>query len=282
MEYGIIDIGSNSIRYAQGSVKSGRAELSGKRLITTRLAEGLISTGELSQAAMERSAAAISEFVTVAGSIPVFAYATSAVRDAKNRCEFLSFIKERCGVEIEVLSGDDEAKYAFVGAASGHRGLIDIGGGSAQAITKDYALSFPMGCVRAREYAEGAETLEKIRQKIHARCAELMTLPVENCTFAGVGGSITTLAALDLELEVYSRAAVSGHELTPARISGLIDELYLMGDKRAQHPLLLQRHDVIIHGALICEYMLDKMKIPRLVVADRDGMEGYLEAKLSL
>lgn len=281
MIYGIIDIGSNSIRYARGSVKDGRAELSGKKLITTRLAEGLISTGMLCQAAMERSAAAISEFVDGAGDIPVFAYATSAVRDAKNREEFLSFIKERCGVEIEVLSGDDEAKYAFMGAASGHRGLIDIGGGSAQAITEDYAKSFPLGCVRAREYAEGAQTLEEIRQRVHAKCAELMTLTEENCTFAGVGGSITTLAALDLKLAVYSRAAVSGHVLTPQRISELIGELYLMGEKRSQHPLLLQRHDVIIHGALICEYMLDKMKIPCLAVADRDGMEGYLEAKLS-
>ena len=102
----IIDIGSNSIRYLGKNPE--------KQLATTRLAEGLITTGMLSEAAMERSIAAIACFVQKAHAegLTPYAYATSAVRDAHNRTEFLARVKRACGICIDVLSGEREAQYA--------------------------------------------------------------------------------------------------------------------------------------------------------------------------
>ena len=140
----IIDIGSNSIRYLGKNPE--------KQLATTRLAEGLITTGMLSEAAMERSIAAIACFVQKAHAegLTPYAYATSAVRDAHNRTEFLARVKRACGICIDVLSGEREAQYARLGAAA-QGGIVDVGGGSSQIVTEGFAASYPVGCVRAKE-----------------------------------------------------------------------------------------------------------------------------------
>lgn len=126
----VIDIGSNSIRYAAG--RNGK-----KLVITTRLGSGLAQTGRLDEERMEKSISVISALASNArhsGYIP-FAYATSAVRDASNKAEFVNRLKQKCGITVDVLSGEREAQYAFKAACNSSEGcsaLIDIGGASMQ------------------------------------------------------------------------------------------------------------------------------------------------------
>lgn len=277
----VIDIGSNSIRCETGELKDGKLDAGKKEVLTTRLAEGIVAAGVLSETAMARTLDAIGTLLEECGGIPVFAYATSAVRDAFNASDFLGRIRARFGLKVDVLTGAQEAEYAFLAAAAPEGGLIDIGGGSTQVMTARGGESFPMGCVRAKEYAADAETLQARRKRVYERCGALMRLTPSARHFTGVGGTITTLAAFDAGLSCYDGEAVSQRTLTKADVTRLLDTLDQMGqDGRRGHPLLTQRHDVILFGGLILEYVMEKMKLLEIGVSDRDGMDGYLMEKL--
>ncbi|MDD4075443.1 MAG: hypothetical protein PHC80_05065 [Eubacteriales bacterium] len=267
--YLILDIGSNSIRSMQ---INERGVFQKKRLITTRLASGLDQTGMLSGAAMERSVAAIEAFIKEAACTQdkVFAYATSAVRDAANREDFLRRVYTACGISVDVLSGEEEARNALLGARA--EGLVDIGGGSAQIVTAGFAQSWPMGCVRAAE--------RNTREAIEARCRALFRFPrLFVPRWAGAGGTLTTLSALHLGLTAYDSNKVGKDSLTVSDIEALIENLTGMGEARAAHPLLHMRHDVIIPGAIVACFIMRGMNIPRIFITDADGMEGYAFSK---
>lgn len=243
-----------------------------KRLFTTRLAAGLDATGCLDEARIRESVAVIASCVREAREQngTVYAYATSAVRDAANRADFLDRVLAACELHIDVLSGADEARYALAGA--GAEGLLDIGGGSTQLVCEGFVQSWPIGCVRAAELG-GRDAIER-------RCRELFRFPrLRLLDWAGVGGTITTLAALKLGLCAYDKAAVSAARLSPEDVEALIRLLQAMPE-RASHPLLTQRHDVILPGAMLCAYVMRGMGIAQLRVCDADGMEGYFRLKI--
>lgn len=270
--HSIIDIGSNSVRYMG---RSGE-----KRLITTRLAAGLDATGSLSDGAMEKSVEAIAFFAGLSrgeGLIPA-AYATSAVRDAANSAAFTNTVKQRTGVTVDVISGEEEAAYALSGANCADGGLLDIGGGSSQLVTASFRESFRMGCVRSADACRGFDTLEGMQDALGERCRGIYRFPrIFVPRWTGVGGTVTTLAAVSVGLEEYDRAAVERVTLTQESVEELTRALYALGDAaRAGMPLLRDRHDVIVPGALVLLYIMRGMGIYRLAVSDRDGMEGYL------
>ena len=271
----VIDIGSNSIRFLGKNPD--------KQLVTTRLAEGLVSTGMLSEAAMARSVAAIVSFAEAArkdGLIP-YAYATSAVRDARNRADFLARVEHAAGLRIDVLSGEREGQYALLGASREGMagGLVDIGGAYSQLVTEGFAASYPVGCVRAKEWGEqsGAQTIESLQESLFSRFSGIYRFPrLFVPRWTGVGGTITTIAALSHGMAAYDRSAVETIVLSEAAVEAEVCALYAMGDTaRAQHPLLAERHDVIVEGALILLYIMRGMCIHELHVSDADGMEGY-------
>ena len=144
----ILDIGSNSVRFAlldrgdDGAffVPGGRKELA-----TTRLGKGLDKTGRLSVEAMAVTVAACRGFCNKAeaAGVPAYAYATSAVRDAANRQELLDALNTACpNMGVYLLSGEEEGLLAYRGAMGGQAGtLLDIGGGSAQVVTDQWAVS---------------------------------------------------------------------------------------------------------------------------------------------
>ncbi|HOG00205.1 MAG TPA: hypothetical protein PK438_02085 [Clostridia bacterium] len=275
--YAVIDIGSNTVRYM-----GRRGE---KRLTTTRLAQGLVATGTLSDAAMERSVRAVCAYARLAkeeGLVPR-AYATSAVRDAKNSAAFLAALKAACGVEADVLSGEREAEYALLGAGASEGGLVDVGGGSSQLTFGGFRASFPMGCVRAKDILAGAETLDEMKRRLEAACAGLFRFPrIHLESWTGVGGTVTTLGALALGQTVYDKKAVSESFLSREQVEDMAGRLHEQGGAaRAKHPLLAERHDVIVPGALILLLIMRGMGIARLRVSDADGMEGYLKYLLS-
>lgn len=137
MKIAVIDIGSNSIRYMEAERTAQGFGFSDKTVFTTRLASGLITSGKLAEKQMKNSIDVLETLSrhAAANGLPCYCYATSAVRDASNQAAFISDVKEKTGLTIEVLSGDDEAAYARIGAGQTNGGLIDIGGGQ---LTSNY------------------------------------------------------------------------------------------------------------------------------------------------
>ena len=169
----VIDMGSNSVRLLL--VQAGRTE---QFLETTRLGKG-VEARRLQKEPMERTVQAVERFCALArsrGIGRVYAFATSAVRDAENRGELLALLRERCGLAVDVLSGEEEADLAYLGAADGARALVlDIGGGSTELVfgegTVRQAVSLQAGAVRLRERfgqdRDGAQ--EQAQEQEHPR-----------------------------------------------------------------------------------------------------------------
>ena len=283
----IIDIGSNSIRYACGYLEQGgRAVMERKQVATTRLGEGLEAGGLLGKVPMLRTIEAIGEFVGQANErgLPLYAYATSAVREGANREEFCGRVKALGIDSLQVLSGEEEARLAHLGATGGEGGVIDIGGGSTQIISSGFAHSGPIGCVRAKDLCDKFKSIDEMRAIIYARCRELLCFPEDkSVSYTGLGGTISTLAALTLGLEAYDEEKVCEARIQPAGLEALVAALFERGSAgRQSHPLLAARAETILPGALILSFVLGRLGVEELTVSDRDGMEGYLLQMLSI
>lgn len=277
--YAIIDIGSNSIRYMEQESRK-------KQTFTTRLGKGLAQTGCMQKANMDKSLSVISALASNArhkGFVPV-AYATSAVRDASNRNDFLDELARRCRIVPSVLTGEQEAVYAYRAAVGSGGCMLDIGGASFQIVSDASAKSFPIGCVRAMDAVLSMTGLENCddnwtfqRQVLTNLLHTLLPTTVEQFDeICGIGGTITTLAALMLQLGEFRDSAVHGSVLTRQDIEDLIFFLHQLGKKRKDLTLLRRRHDVILYGAVILASAMDKLHAQRVRISTTDGMEGFL------
>lgn len=274
---GVIDIGSNSIRTMTAERTDGSFGFSVKTIHTTRLAQGLSETGLLSEASMAHSLAVIRAFAQSmhASGVPVYAYATSAVRDAANRAIFADAVNALPGCHLEILSGVEEARTAFLAATGGSGGMLDIGGGSFQLVTSALAESFPMGCVRAKDLCPG-ETLDAISVQLNPRLDALFSANgIAADIWTGVGGTITTLAAIHAGCDVYDPARIQNAVITLDALAQTLRMLEALGGARRTLPLLEKRHDVILHGGAILLYLMQRLNIDALRVSDADGLEGY-------
>lgn len=254
-----------------------------KRVQTTRLAEGLDQTGILGEGPMLRSLEAIASFAAQAKArgLKTYAYATSAVRDSANRAVFCGRV-EALGLEVEVLSGEEEGRLACLGATGGRGGIIDIGGGSTQIIRPDFAHSAPIGCVRAKELCGAGYSLAEMQHAVFDRCRALLRFPPEEGgEYTGLGGTILTLAALLLGEGVYDPAKVCRVAISRPALYAQMEWLYSLGEAgRRDQSLLRGRTETILPGALILAFVLEELGVERLAVSDRDGMEGYLIKRL--
>ena len=279
----ILDIGSNSVRFAfMDRDEDGAFFVPGgsKDICTTRLGKGLDQTGRMSAEAMEATLVACRAFCdrADAAGAQAYAYATSAVRDAENRQELLDALKTVCpGLGLFLLSGEEEGRLAYRGAIGGQAGtLLDIGGGSAQVVTPQWSVSFPTGCVRARDICP-EDALPRMRDIIYTWLNERVSLPGSAAApFSGVGGTITSLGALLLQQERFDGSQLSTLRLTPELLNALLQRLSAAGDEgRARMPLLVRRHDVILQGGLILSWFMENLHIKVLTPTDRGGMEGF-------
>ena len=280
-EFAVIDIGSNSVRLMLGAMENGRAVSLGKTLCTTRLARGLDETHRLQPDRMADSLNAIEEFCRKAQSfgVPAYLYATSAVRDAENRDAFLAKIKERTGRDTMVLSGEEEGRLAYHAATSGTGTVFDIGGGSLQVVTPKQAMSFPCGCVRAKERCDASDP-EILERELFDWMDRATSVPksVQPPVY-GVGGTISSIGALLAGQLQYDIAHLS--DITLQSLDDLIRKLSEVPEaERMRHPILLERGDVILQGAMILRYMMVRTHTDLVRPSDRDGMEGIAEAEI--
>jgi len=303
-----IDIGTNSVRLliAQPIALGNTFYLQPvvRELQVTRLGQGVNSTGKLARDAINRTCLVLRSFQEILQQYPVeqmVVIATSAVRDAVNRQEFVDAVKAITGWDVTILSGKDEAEASFLGACQAVRNLslpgsadvlvMDIGGGSTELIHGRlsgeiiYGGTSQIGSVRMTEMAitqhpVSTEEMDNLRAVIRERASVL----VEQCSLSlsanpiliGVGGTITTLAALDLGLTVYDADKVTGFVLTKQRVAYWVEHLAkLTIVERAVLPGMSRgREDVIVAGAAIADGFMDLLGVEEIVVSDGDLMQG--------
>ena len=278
-KFAVIDIGSNSVRLmfmADGKVLY-------KGLITTRLGEGIATTSLLNAAAIERSARAVETFYNKAveeGAEEIFAFATAAVRSAKNGYEFTDRVFELCGAKVEVISGEEEAEIGIVGAlGEADGGLIDIGGASTEIVIKSqgemlYKKSVNIGVVRLLDMCGRDKVL--LRDACKKAAKEFGQIPHAGVLTA-IGGTATTLAAQILGLEQYQSEKVTGAAITLSRMQEMSDKLALMSvEEIAALPCMPKgRAEVITGGAVLFATLMETLGIEKLIVSDKDNLEGF-------
>ena len=278
-KFAVIDIGSNSVRLM--FVADGKVLY--KALNTTRLGEGLADKPLLKPEAIERSVVAVCDFYKKAvqeGAEQVLCFATAAVRSAENRQVFLEKVFSACGLTIEVISGEEEAEIGILGALGNcDGGVIDIGGASTEIVVKKdgaliYKKSVNIGVVRLKDMC-GREkvALERVANEASQQYGEI---PLGD-TIYGIGGTATTLAAQVLGLQTYSSEKITGAVVTAEEMQAMADKLLGMSvEEIAALPCMPKgRADVLTGGAVLFTTLMKNLGFQRLIVSDRDNLEGY-------
>jgi exopolyphosphatase/guanosine-5'-triphosphate,3'-diphosphate pyrophosphatase len=295
-----IDIGTLTCRLLiadllpDGRLKEVRSD---RRIL--RLGEAVDQTRQLNAAAMERVLQCLREWREIidASSVDaVVAVATSAVRDATNRDEFLDRVKREAGFEVEILTGDEEARRTLLGIRSGLPAgvtdllALDIGGGSTEFILSRSGLSpvvrsIDIGVVRLCERmlchdpptdAEVCQAREWIAGETRAAVADMGHY--QTATFVGTAGTVTSLAAMAQKLPSYESARIHNYQLELSTIQEL--EQTLLSRKKTDRiglPGLEQgREEVIAAGAIIIRTVMETLGMPSVLVSDLGLREGVL------
>ena len=295
-----VDIGTLTCRLLIADIAtSGRlTELRSDRRIL-RLGEGVDQTGKLSGAAMDRVIQCLQEWRELIDASHVdatAAVATSAVRDAANRDEFLDRVKHEAGFEVELISGEEEARRTMLGIRSGlsHEVTdvlaLDIGGGSTEFILdrsgqKPVVRSIDIGVVRICERLlhhdpptddEVREAREWVARETKAAVADMDHY--QTATFVGTAGTITSLAAMAQKLSTYEPARIHNYQLQLTTIQEL--EQMLLSRKKADRAglpgLEKGREEVIAAGAIIIRTIMETLGMSSVLVSDLGLREGVL------
>lgn len=265
-----IDIGSNSVRQIIADVSpTGQIRVVDEMKTMPRLGEGLERTGALGQVAFDAAVAAVQRMVMLArqmGAARIEIVATSAVRDASNGAEFTTRVLNDTGLNVRVLSGEEEALLSFRSAlahfelGSGRSMVMDIGGGSLELVlAKDgvieHVASFPFGAVRLTEKflsptirPKGVRALRE-----HVRDGLKRGVPVKDwrgTRAIGSGGTFTNLAGIMLARQGMATTSTHGTPVTRVEIEHVLDWLQRLGpEERANVPgLNPARADIIVAG----------------------------------
>ena len=277
-----VDLGTNTTRLLVADVVDGRLEEVHRETRITRLGEGVDARGRLLPAPIARVRNVLLDYrrtVESLGAERTLAVATSAVRDAANGEAFLGELEWSYGFATRLVSGDEEAQLTRRGVDPAPGTLVvDIGGGSTELILDDFHVSLPMGSGRFTE--RFGEDVQRIQDAARA----LLQLEIEPRAAIGVAGTVTTLAALDLELARYDRERVHGHRLTRAGACRQLDRLAALDvdERRALPAIEPERAPVIVAGAAILVAILDRFDLDEIEVSERDLLDGVALAAAEL
>lgn len=304
--YAALDLGTNNCRLLIARPQGDGFAVVDAFSRIVRLGEGLAHSGALSDAAIERTIAALRvcaeklkrRNVTLARSV-----ATEACRRATNGEAFIARARAETGIQLDIISAEEEARLAVLGChallepGTGPALVFDIGGGSTELVLIDADTtvprvrdwhSAPWGVVSLTESAGGGTTAEE-RERAYKRMRALVTesfapfaarLPKLTVVprLLGTSGTVTTLASVHLGLERYDRSQVDGLIAPAAAMRRISQELAGMSlAERARLPCIgRERADLVVAGCAILEGILDLWPAERLGVADRGIREGIL------
>lgn len=296
MRVAAIDCGTNSIRLLIADVEGENFREVLRTMEIVRLGQGVDQSGEFHPDAIVRTLAAIDKIaleIAKRGVQKICFCATSATRDATNRHLFIDGVRERLGVEPEVISGEEEASLSFTGAiqdlslADGPFLVVDIGGGSTEFVfgttEVDFAKSVNIGCVRMTERHFTNDPAHQYEidlarvdiQEAIAKAAAIVPI-TESRTLIAVAGTATTVAAAALGLTEYDRYAIhlsrisanKTHEVAEMFLTTTREERLALG---YMHP---GRVDVIPAGALVLSEIMKATGATEFVASESDILDG--------
>jgi exopolyphosphatase/guanosine-5'-triphosphate,3'-diphosphate pyrophosphatase len=276
-----VDLGTNTTRLLVADVADAQLEELHRETRITRLGEGVDARGRLLPAPIARVRNALVDYRRVAeelGAERVLAVGTSAIRDAENGEAFLGEVEWSYGFTTHVASGDEEAQLTKRGVSPSAETLVlDIGGGSTELVLDDFHVSLPVGSVRFTE--RHGEDVARIDAETRSLLPALQPRDA-----IGVAGTVTTLAALDLELEQYDRTRVHGHRLSREAARVQRDRLATLtvDERRALPAVEPERAPVIVAGASILVAVLDACALESIEVSERDILDGIAFAAAEL
>jgi exopolyphosphatase/guanosine-5'-triphosphate,3'-diphosphate pyrophosphatase len=283
----IIDIGTNTVLLLLARRDSeGRVVVHDDLVRMTRLGQGAAASGRLLPEAIERTLAALREYRALAEGLgaEIEAVATEGLRMAGNPEAFLEPAAEALGRTVRLISGDEEAELSFRSvaqeqAADGPLYVLDIGGGSTELVVGRGGVvidrrSHPIGSVRLTERLVHSDPptqaeIEAVAQAARAALDEQPVPPLPE--LHGLAGTVTTVAALLLELPAYDRTVVDGSRWSVEQVEALRDRLAAMtlAERLSLPQLPPGRADVIVAGVTILLETLRHCGARTLVVRDR-------------
>ncbi len=295
--YATIDTGSNQVLIFIAKIDDGEVKevLLDKGEIT-KLGEGLNTTGVLSEEAQERTLKVMEEFKTLLDKYNVdnyYAVGTAALREAKNSKEFLDKVKEKTGIVINVIPGEEEARLSFMAVVGGlnlkdkDTVIIDIGGGSTEFIfgrgteildrfstklgalklTENYLKSDP---VKDEEFNALMDYLKGELQSVNP--------PSNNPFLVGMGGTMTNLSAIKHKLEKYDPKVVQGSHISLSELEDIIADIKsrTIEDRKNIKGLQPKRAEVILAGTAILKAIMDRIGADKITISDMGLRHGLM------
>jgi exopolyphosphatase/guanosine-5'-triphosphate,3'-diphosphate pyrophosphatase len=312
--YAALDLGTNNCRMLIAEPDDDTFQVVDAFSRIVRLGEGLESSGHLSEAAMDRTISALHVCASKIARKKVFKaryVATEACRRAANCAQFLDRIRVETGLDLEIISTDEEARLALSGCrpllVDGYRyGIVfDIGGGSTEvmwvetpgdgSVTIIDTLSIPVGVVNIAELHGGGEISgDQFEAIVRVIAGELIDFETRNeicdavdrgaVQMLGTSGTVTTLAGIHMGLPAYDRSVVDGSFMDFDDLAAVTRHLMELDfDGRAGEPCVgVVRADLVVAGCAILEAICQTWYIGRLRVADRGVREGILLGLMKL
>jgi len=290
----VIDIGSNSCRIVVLRASGGHLEILVDSRAPLRLERDLQADGALSPHALDRTAAVMRDFGAIArsaGAARTIAVATSAVREATNGEEVVETVRRASGLDLEVITGDEEARYAFLGSIHGleaDSGLVaDVGGGSLELSRfsgrrLERAWTLPLGALRVsdrflQDDPPAGSDLELLRAYA-AGSLEQAGIPALGSkeVMVGTGGTIRNLAKLDHRSRSYPIRRLHGYVLPRKRIQELEEVMAGRRSTRraAMAGLNKDRADSIVGGAVTLLVLMEAAGADQVIVSGQGLREG--------
>jgi len=299
--FAFIDIGTNTILCLIAEIKNdGSFDVLDDLAEITRLGQGVHQTGRISPEGEERSLKVLQRYLERCKRLNVekiIAVGTSALRDARNSAEVRARFEVQLGLDVRVISGDEEAEYAFLAVQQGlplnRRELlvVDVGGGSTEFVRGNAAgvveaISIGVGSVRLTEQFLRSDPVqtEECEKMVIAIEKELTRLPNQwlkddsILTLVGIAGTFTTLSAVEKKLVCYTHGEVHGSRLTLSEVRrqvALFQGKTIM-ERKAIPGLEPKRADVILAGACLIERIMTLFHSERVIVSDHGVRYGLL------
>ncbi|MDP2280000.1 MAG: exopolyphosphatase, partial [Nitrospirota bacterium] len=269
-------------------------------MVITRLAAGIGDTGLLNPDNMEKSISvlkAFSDIISVYGISHIRAVGTSALREAKNSEEFMQRVLSETGINIEVISGEEEAEITARGVMfdmpeTDSSFIVDIGGGSAEWIfcrnsSPTELGTIPTGVVRLSDNHIKSDPPSKddilsLKKELDSVLSGLKTkighLINSSTVFIGTAGTITTLASIDMGFESYGHEKIHRHNISLKKIYDISGRLISipLSERKKMIGLEPERADLIIPGILFTINIMELFGFDNILISDDGLLEGVL------
>ena len=304
-----IDVGTNSIRLivAESKLQGGYRVIDDEKIVS-RLGTGLAETGSINQEVLDRAVESIGRLKTIAQGYDVTSLrviATCAVREALNGPEMVRRVKEEFGVEMEVISAEDEARYAYQSVAGAfelshiNAAIVDVGGGSTEIVlcydgVIEQVYSLPLGAVRLTEMfgsCEGPDdhAYKQMRRYINRLLKREIPRPdsAPQLIF-GTGGTFTNMASMSMHRGATPAQtdvlpfAVRGYELQRDEVKHMLHQLRSCSvrERASVAGLNPDRADIIVAGMAIIDRVMKRLGANRVRVHDRGIRDGVLSVMI--